>query len=124
MLTESIRSIFRTNLGVKKDERVLVFTDRIREMEIVDACDLCRRERLRDIALLAAEIGKSFTKKIAFHEYTSTASHGAEPPEELWRYAFGEKAVKELMKSGLLKPLLDKEISNSGIKKAEAVVRK
>jgi len=124
MLTESIRAIYTTNLGVKRGERVLVFTDRISGREILDARDQCRRERLRDIALLTAEVGKSFTKKIVFHEYPATMSHGAEPPEELWRIAFGERVVKALMNAGLLQPLLAKEISDEQTKRAEAIVKR
>jgi len=124
MLTEAIRAIYTTNLAVKRGERVLIFTDRISEREIFDARDQCRRDRLRDVALLTAEVGKSFTGKIVFHEYPSTTSHGAEPPEELWRIAFGEKAVKALMKAGLLLPLLAKEISDEDTKRAEALVKK
>jgi len=123
MLTESIRAIFTTNLGIRKGERVLVFTDKLSEKEPVDARDQCRRERLRDIAYLTAETGKSFTKNILFHEYPSVRSHGAEPPEELWRLAFGPKIVRELAGSGLLMLLLSKEISDRGTKKAEALIR-
>ena len=123
MLTESIRAIFTTNLGIRKGERVLIFTDKLSEKELLDPQDLCKRERLRDIACLTAEIGKSFTKNILFHEYPSVRSHGAEPPEELWRLAFGQKAVRELAISGLLLPLLSKEISDRETRKAEALVR-
>lgn len=123
MLTESIRAIFTTNLGIRKGERVLVFTDRLSEKELLDPRDQCRRERLRDVAYLTAEIGKSFTKNILFHEYPSVRSHGAEPPEELWQLAFGARVVKELAASGLLLSLLSKEISDKGTKKAEALIR-
>ena len=123
MLTESIRAIFTTNLGIRRGERVLVFTDKLSEKEPVDARDQCRRERLRDIAYLTAEIGKSFTKNILFHEYLSVRSHGAEPPGELWQLAFGPRAVKGLAGSGLLMPLLSKEISDRETKKAEALIR-
>ena len=102
----------------------MVFTDLISEHELIDPRDECRRERLRDIALLTAEIGKSFAGKVIFHEYPAPMSHGTEPPEELWRLAFGEKAVKELIKADLLAVLLSKKISEDGIKKAEAVIRK
>lgn len=122
-LTESISSIFKTNLAVKKDERILIFTDRIREGEVLDVREQCRRERLRDIAILTAEIGKAFGK-IIFYEYPSTMSHGAEPPEELWIIAFGKKASGELKKLGLLDLLIKKEISDEGIKKAEAIISK
>jgi leucyl aminopeptidase (aminopeptidase T) len=124
MLTESIRAIYVTNLGVKKGEKVLVFTDTISEREILDARDQCRRERLRDIALLTAEIGKSFTRKVVFHEYPSTMSHGAEPPEELWRIAFGGRGVQALLDAGLLPQLLTKEISDEGTKRAEGILKK
>ncbi|HWR58326.1 MAG TPA: aminopeptidase [Thermodesulfovibrionales bacterium] len=124
MLTDSIKAIYTINLGVKREEKVLVFTDRISERELIDAKDQCRRERLRDIALLTAEIGKSFAKKVIFHEYPSNLSHGAEPHEELWRFAFGEKAVKDLDKSDLLAALLSKKISEDGIKKAEAIINR
>jgi aminopeptidase len=124
MLTDSIRAIYTTNLGVDKNERVLVFTDLTSEKELIDAREECRRERLRDIALLTSEMGKSYAKKIIFHEYPAPMSHGVEPPEELWRAAFGDRAVKGLIKSGLLRALLNKEISEQGIKRAEAIVRR
>jgi aminopeptidase len=123
MLTDSIRAIYTTNLGVKKNERVLVFTDLISEKELVDARDECRRERLRDIALLTSETGKSYAKEVIFREYPAPASHGVEPPEELWRAAFGDRTVKGLIKSGLLRALLNKDISEQGIGRAEAVIK-
>lgn len=124
MVTEAIRAIFTTNLGVKEGERVLIFTDRIGQSEIVDPRDLCRRERLRDIALLASEIGKVFTKRSLYYEYPSTLSHGSEPPEGLWRLAFGEKAIDVLEKAGILAPLLSKKTSDDEIGKAEEIIRR
>ncbi|HYA31803.1 MAG TPA: aminopeptidase [Thermodesulfovibrionales bacterium] len=124
MLTDSIRAIYTTNLGVKKGERVLVFTDRASAREVLEAKDQCRRERLRDIALLTAEVGKSFAKKVVYHEYPSTLSHGEEPPEELWRLAFGEKAITTLKREGLLTLLLAKNISDRETKRAEMIVKK
>lgn len=122
MITKTIQSVYRVNLGVTQNERVLVFTDRISHSEVLHESDLCRRERLRDIALLTAEIGKAFTKKIAYHEYAATGSHGAEPPEELWSMAFGQKTVSELKRQRLLAQLIKKEITDDGIKKAEAII--
>jgi leucyl aminopeptidase (aminopeptidase T) len=124
MVLKVIKSIYKTNLNVKKDESVLVFTDRISTSESVQDSDLCRRKRLRDISLLIAEIGKAFTKKIIYHEYLATGSNSAEPPEDLWAIAFGQKTVSELKKTGLLKPLLLKKIDDNGIKKAEAIISK
>lgn len=124
MITRAIKSIYKVNLGIKKNEKVLVFTDRITPSEVLHENDLCRRERLRDIALLTAEIGKAFTKKVIYHEYIATASHGAEPPEELWNIAFGQRAVSELKRHRLLAQLIKKEITDDGIKKAEAIISK
>lgn len=124
MLTEAIRGIFRTNLGVKQRERVLVFTDRISAGELLDTAEEGRRERLRDIALLTAGVGSAFTKSIIFHEYSSVMGHGAEPPRALWQAAFGDKTVKELERSRLFKPLLAKELGEEGIRKVEAIVGK
>jgi leucyl aminopeptidase (aminopeptidase T) len=109
---------------VRKDERVLVFTDRIRKSETIDAQDRCRRERLRDIALLTKEIGKAFAKKVVFHEYSSTLSHGAEPPEDLWRLAFGERTVDRLKAAGLFHSFLSKRTADAEIEKAEDIVRR
>lgn len=124
MLIEILRAIFTINLAVSKGEKVLVFTDRILEGETLSDRELCRRERLRDLAMLTAEIGRTFTKGIIFMEYPATGSSGAEPPEELWHSAFGEKSVKELKRAGLLTPLLSKEITGEQLKKAEALIKK
>lgn len=124
MITKTIRSIYQINLGVKKNERVLVFTDKPSPSEILQESDICRRERLKDIALLVSEIGKAFTKKIDYFEYRATGSHGAEPPEELWSMAFGQKAVSELKRHRLLSSLIKKEITDEEIKKAENIIHK
>lgn len=124
MITKAICSVFRTNLGIKRDETVLVFTDRISPAEIISENDLCRRERLRDIALLTAEVGKSFARKTCCVEFPATGNHGAEPPEELWEAAFGRRTVEELKKSKLLLPLINKKISGDDLKKAGAIVNK
>ncbi len=124
MLTKAIQSIYKINLAIKKNESVLIFSDRISPSDVIHDNDLCRRERLRDIALLTAEVGKAFTKKIIYYEYAATGSHGAEPPEILWTAAFGERTVRELKKQRLLKSLLKKELDDNGIKKAELIVQR
>ena len=122
MIVDTIRSIYRTNLGVKAGEKVLVFTDLPSLAEIVDAGDACRRDGLRYISLLTAEIGRSFTKKIIYKEYQATGSHGTEPPEELWEAAFGKTVIYKLRKKGIIGPLLSKELSDSGLKDAEDIL--
>lgn len=124
MITRTLRNIFRINLGVKKSERVLLFTDRPSEKEEVDESDIERRSRLRCLSLLAAEIGKNLCKKIISYEYPATGSHGAEPPVELWELAFGEKVVRVLKKERLLLPILIKNAKDTDIKRAEDIIRR
>lgn len=124
MITQTLRAIYTINLGVKKKEKVLVFTDKPAPGEIVPAEDICRRERLRDIAILTAEIGKTFCRKIIYYEYPATGTHGAEPPEEIWRLAFGEKTTKALKAKNLLEPLIKKIAQADDIKQAEVIIKK
>lgn len=122
--TDALRAIFRTNLGVKKNERVLVFTDKPSKKERLSPEDVLRRERLRDIALLAEETGRSFAKKITFCEFPSTGSHGSEPPESLWECAFGSAAVAALKEARLLGPILRKKAKPGQLLEAEKILRR
>lgn len=124
MITRAIRNIFRVNLNVKKSESVFVFTDRPFEGEIIEEADSCRRERLRDIAILTAETGRGFCKNIFYHEYPATGNHGAEPPQELWAIAFGEKTFRKLKTQNLLIPLINKSAKAPDVKKAEEIISK
>jgi len=129
LIAKEIRNIFSINLAVKKSETAFVFTDLPSGKEILVAdstlreeADRNRRERLRDIAILTAETGKGLCKKVFYHEYTATGSHGAEPPAELWGIAFGEKTLKALKEKKLLSLLIKKKADNSDIKKAEEII--
>ncbi|MGB9715294.1 MAG: aminopeptidase [Thermodesulfovibrionales bacterium] len=124
MIASILRNIFRINLGVKKHERVLVFTDIPLEKEEMDDSERQRRFNLRTLSLLTAEIGKNFCKRILFYEYPATCSHGVEPPEELWKLAFGQRTVKALKKEGLFASILSKEANDKDIKKAEEIIKK
>ncbi len=124
LIKNVLRDIFRINLGVKKYERVLLFNDKVSEKEDLDESDIERRSRLGSLSLLAAEIGKNYCKSITCHEYFATGSHGAEPPEELWKLAFGKKAVETLKKELLLRPILKKNVRNRDIKRAKDVIRR
>jgi leucyl aminopeptidase (aminopeptidase T) len=124
LITPTLRDIFRINLGVKKYERVLLFTDRPSEKEEIDESDKERRLKLRSLSLFATETGRNFCKTILFHEYPATGSHGEEPPEELWEFAFGKKTVEALKKEKLLLPILMKDAEDSEIKRAEEIIRR
>jgi len=42
MVLKIIKSIYKINLNIKKDETVLVFTDKISPAESIQDSDLCR----------------------------------------------------------------------------------
>lgn len=124
MINNALRDIFRVNLGVKKYERVLLFTDRISKKENIDESDKERRSKLTYLSLLAAEIGKNLCRSIELHEYPATGSHGAEPPIKLWELAFGERAIEQLEKERILLRLLKKTAKDKDIKQAEDILRR
>lgn len=64
---KAIENMFRVNLGVKKSERVVVFTDD-HKPEIVEE------------ARLVAKMGTSFGE-VVFYIYSSTGRPGIEPPK-------------------------------------------
>ncbi len=116
MITEVLRNIFRVNLAVKKTEKVLVFSDTPSQEEHHGQSELDRRRSLELIALLAAEVGKYFSRKVSVFQYKATGCHGAEPPKELWETAFGKRAIGALEKKNLLAPILMKHASDEIIK--------
>jgi aminopeptidase len=122
MIAAVFRNIFRVNLGVRKNETCLVFTDLRSPGEDIPASETERRSRLRCLAFLASEVGKGFAKKVVFHEYVATGSHGAEPPVELWEKAFGRRTVAALEKKGILERLLQKKADAADLDQAESII--
>lgn len=122
--TDALRAIFRTNLGVKKTEHVLVFTDRPSKKEELGQEERQRRESLRDITLLTVETGRSFCKKMLYCEFPSTGNHGAEPPARLWEAAFGRTTVEALKGKGLLNPILKKRVGSGAMLEAEKIIKR
>jgi leucyl aminopeptidase (aminopeptidase T) len=118
----AIENIFRVNLGVKRGESVLVFSDLIRPDEPVSKTEKERREGAREVARRAAEIGKLFSE-VLYIEFPATGSHGEEPPEVLWQAGFGVKAVEALKREGLLGRLLTKEALKEELRIAQSIVR-
>jgi len=123
LFENTIRDIFRVNLGVRKHERVLVFNDRVTAKEEVTEADDERRAALRSLAILAADTGNIFCKSVLHHEYKATGSHGAEPPLKLWELAFGTKTIENLQNERLLRPIMKKIASDSVIQKAEQIIK-
>ena len=108
---KAIENIFIINLKVKKEEKALIFTDN-------------KRNVLNKIAKKFFRTGKKFTDNIRYETYLSTESHGKEPPEKLWKEAFGEKIFNELNKKKLLKPLIEKKATEKEINETEKIVRR
>lgn len=109
---------------MKKNERVLVFNEKVSGKTDPGETDGERISKLRVLSLLTAEIGRNYCKTIISYEYPATGSHGTEPPSGLWKLAFGEKTVEALKKEKLLVPLLKKTARDSDIKKAEDIIKK
>ena len=97
--------------------------DSISVKEDLSWADRERRTKLASLALLSAEIGKTFCKT-RYITYPSTGSHGAEPPSDLWKLAFGQATVAALKKNRLLSPILKKTAGDDDITKAEDIIRK
>lgn len=110
-ILNTIRNIYKINLNVKKNERIIVFTD-----------DHSRK--LKKTAQLIAEIGKKYSNSITFLEIKATGSHGKEPPQVLWRNVFGTNAVETLKTEKLFNPLLNKRVSKTHLKKIETIIKK
>jgi len=95
MLDNALLNLLSTNLAIREGETLLVFTDAEKPFP---------QETARRLARLARERGVE-VKELT---YSSLKGHGKEPPEELWRLAFGEEAVEELKRRKLFQPLLSK----------------
>jgi len=110
-ISEAIDNIFRINLGVKKTERVIVFTDGY-------------NNKLTKITKRIAKAGERFTDHIKFFQYRPTGGHGVEPPEAIWAEAFGDNAYNELKQKKLFKPIIAKRTSDTQNREIEKIIRK
>ncbi len=122
MVNEVIKRIFTLNLGVRKEERVLVFTDTISGGETPGEDERRRRLDLQEIAKETAKIGRAICRA-EYVEFPSGGGHGVEPHESLWRAAFGEEAVDGLQNAGLLGKILEKTASDGEIEEASEIIR-
>jgi leucyl aminopeptidase (aminopeptidase T) len=127
---KAFRSLFEINMGMRSPnsaqdgpgERVLVFSDIIRDDETPSAADRDRRVRLNAAARQATEFADSTWGRASFVEFPSTPASGVEPPEALWTATFGEQAIAELAKAGLLEKLLAKAATPEDISRARQIV--
>ena len=121
-LEEAFKSLFETNMGAKKGERILVFSDTVRPDETPSPADADRRARLHRAAGEAARFASVVYGNASFVSYPATSGPGAEPPEELWRAALGESATARLAEAGILRNLLAKSASADQLELAEKIV--
>jgi aminopeptidase len=119
---EAFRSLFEINMGVRKGENILVFTDTVRPDETPSPADADRRKRLSRTADESARFAAEEYGNTIFVSYPATAAPGAEPPEVLWKAAFGESVVSELVAEGILPVLLAKTAGREQLARAEEIV--
>ncbi|NVN89981.1 MAG: aminopeptidase [Desulfuromonadales bacterium] len=122
-LEGAFRSLFETNMAIAEGERVLVFSDIIREGETPSEADRDRRLRLTATARMAAAFAQHTWGRASFVAFPSTPASGTEPPEVLWQATFGEAAVSELAEAGLLEKLLAKAATPDDVSRASQIVQ-
>ena len=105
----AIDNLFRMNLAVRKNERVLVFTD--------DQNPVVARE-----AQYVARRGAAFGE-IIFFTHPKTGLSAAEPPKELWGKAFGKEILEQIEKKDLMKRLLQKTLKDEEFETVKEMVR-
>lgn len=121
-MNEAFRSLFTVNMGVRQGERIVVFSDTIREDEQPSPDDRARRERLFAAAEGASDFAAATYGGTRFEQFPATSGSGAEPPEPLWRAVFGDAIVGSLAATGLLKRLIAKEASPADLAAAMETV--
>jgi leucyl aminopeptidase (aminopeptidase T) len=96
MFGDQIRNLYRVNLNLRPEDSLLVFTDD-------------EKDYLVELIEEFVQVGREFTEDVRSLVYRSLKVHGTEPPEELWRITFGDRAVDLLVERGLLERILHKE---------------
>lgn len=119
-LEDAFQSLFSVNMGARKGERILVFSDTIRPDEEPSREDE-RRRRLLQAARDAADFASRFYGNASFFSFPATAASGVEPPEDLWRGAFGDSVVDALVSGGILPALLAKQATEDQIERAREI---
>jgi len=104
----TVDKIYKVNLGVKKGEKVLVFTDGLEELE--------------ECARFVSERGKFLGFEVLFLTFEPTGGHGIEPPIELWEVAFGKNIINSFKEEGLMEKLLRKKTEPKEFDLAQQIV--
>ncbi len=118
----AFESLFTVNMGHKANERILIFSDLIREDEKISDDDRDRRIRLHETAVELSRFADKHYGSTFFVDFPSTLASGAEPPISLWSAVFGSSILDTLAASKLLHPLLQKSIDPASLKEAQSIV--
>ena len=121
-MNEAYASLFTTNLGISKGERIVVFGDTIRADETPLAADEERRRRLHGVAVETGEFARKTYGNADFISFPATPASGAEPPEILWRAVFGDGIVDRLAAAGIFSRLLAKTADKDDVQTATDLV--
>lgn len=121
-LEDAFRSLFTVNMGARRGERILVFSDTVRPEEAETPEENDRRLRLFQAARDAAGYAGNVFGNAAFVSFPATAASGAEPPENLWRGAFGDQVVDALRSEGIFASLIAKQITGEQLALAREIV--
>lgn len=119
---QAFGALFAVNMGYRPGERILVFSDLIRDDEAVSEADRDRRTRLHAAAHELAAYAARQYGSASFCDFPATPASGAEPPLALWSAVFGEAIIEQLETTGLMGPLLAKSIGAEGLERARAIV--
>ncbi|TKJ29447.1 MAG: hypothetical protein CEE40_08550 [Chloroflexi bacterium B3_Chlor] len=95
----AIEQLLKLNLRLVSGQRLLILVDTVKPHLIWMA---------RVVERYACQITDS--DLVAVECYKSTGSTGVEPPRGVWAAAFGETAVSQLERNGLLHKLLEKKV--------------
>ncbi len=120
--SEAFTSLFEVNMGTRKGERIVVFSDTVRADEVPSPADAGRRTRLLEVAGEAARFVAGTYGNASFVSFPATAASGAEPPEVLWRAVLGDSVADRLSAEGILPRLLAKQGSSEDLKRAQELV--
>ncbi len=108
-ILEAFRSLLVVNLGLRKDERLLLLGDR--------GPDGGSAELVEELSSLT-EIVHPKTETLIFNP---VGGHGMEPPYEAWEAAFGENGVLKLEEDGVLGRILRKSGDEKDMVRAGAI---
>lgn len=121
-LTVPFSSLLETNMGLVPGERVVVFSDTIRDDEKPSGDDLLRRANLHSAAEALAGFAMEQFGATSFVSFPATCASGVEPPIELWRAVFGRTIVDALSGNGCFDRLLSKSADSSDLDAAKNIV--